>query len=96
MIYLGDQQVGFNTPLEEGYVSYEVLSDFGVKGDGLTDDTAALSTVFNRSNAVIEGGNKIYKILELTMTECENLVIRNFHFYHGINIKLKHCENIIF
>jgi hypothetical protein len=30
------------------------------------------------------------------MTECQNLVIRNFRFYHGISMKLKHCENIIF
>lgn len=70
--------------------------DLGAIGDGITDDTAALSAAFNRSNAVIEGANLSYKLTEITMLECENLVIRNFRFYHGICIKLKHCQNIIF
>ena len=69
---------------------------FGAAGDGSTDDTTALSTAFNRSNAVIDGMNKYYKLTEITMTERSNLVIQNFRFYHGICIKLKHCENIIF
>ena len=70
--------------------------EFGAAGDGSTDDTNALSTTFNRSNAVIEGGNKPYTFGELVLTERQNLVIQNFIFYHGISIKLKHCENIVF
>lgn len=30
------------------------------------------------------------------MTERNNVLIRNFRFYHGISIKLKHCTNITF
>ena len=30
------------------------------------------------------------------MTERNNVLIRNFIFYHGISIKLKHCTNITF
>lgn len=69
---------------------------FGAIGDGVADDTDELSNTFARSNAVIEGGNKYYKIKEIVITERNNLVIRNFRFYHGISITLKHCENIIF
>lgn len=65
-------------------------------GDGETDDTEALSEVFNRSNSVIDGGNKSYKIRKIVMTRVNNLVIRNFRFYHGIKITLKNCKNIIF
>lgn len=68
----------------------------GAIGDGITDDTAALQTIFNRSNAIIEGGNKPYKLLELVLENQQNLVIQNFRFYHGIKITLKHCENITF
>ena len=69
---------------------------FGAIGNKTDDDTEALSLAFNRSDAVIEGGNLGYKITEITMVECNNLVIRNFCFYRGICIKLKHCKNIIF
>lgn len=69
---------------------------YNAKADGVTDDTASLSTTLNRSNAVVEGGNLKYKITELVLTECENLVIRNFCFYHGISITLKHCTNVRF
>lgn len=50
----------------------------------------------NRSNAVIEGSNRSYKLTEIVLNECSNLLICNFRFYHGIQIKLKHCENITF
>ena len=73
-----------------------IPQDYGAVGDGIHDDTTSLSTVFNRSNAVIEGKNLKYKITELVLTECKNLVIRNFCFYHGISITLKHCEDIVF
>lgn len=69
---------------------------FGAVGDKQTDDTAALSTAFNRSDAYIEGNNLFYKITEIVMTQCKNLVISNFRFYRGISITLKNCENIIF
>ena len=69
---------------------------FGAVGDKQTDDTAALSTAFNRSDAYIEGNNLFYKMTEIVMTQCKNLVISNFRFYHGISITLKNCENIIF
>lgn len=69
---------------------------FNAVGDGTTDDTSALSTTFNRSNAVIEGGNLSYKIGEIVLNERNNLIIRNFKFYQGISITLKHCQNIIF
>lgn len=69
---------------------------YNAAGNGVTDDTLAVSNTLNRSNAVIEGGNLSYKITEITLTERQNLVIQNFRFYHGISITLKHCENIIF
>lgn len=69
---------------------------YGASADISVDDTAVLSTVFNRSNAVIDGCNLSYKFTELVLTERNNLVIRNFRFYHGISITLKHCTNIIF
>lgn len=71
-------------------------ADHGAAADGVTDDTSALSFAFNRDNAVIEGGNRSYKLGELVMTGSRNLVIRNFRFFHGVSITLKHCENIIF
>ena len=71
-------------------------ADHGAAADGVTDDTSALSFAFNRDNAVIEGGNRSYKLGELVMTGNRNLVIRNFRFFHGVSITLKHCENIIF
>lgn len=77
-------------------LSYITPKMCGAIGDGVADDTEKVSIALNRSNAVIEGGNYYYKITEITMTECSNLVIRNFRFYHGISIKLKHCQNIIF
>ena len=76
-----------------GYVTPQM---YGAAGDATTDDTAALNLAFNQSNVVIEGGNKYYRIQEIVIEEQGNLVIRNFRFYHGISIKLKHCENIIF
>lgn len=71
-------------------------TDLGAMADGETDDTIALSFAFNRDNAVIEGGNKPYKLGELVMTQSRNLLIQNFRFYHGISITLKNCENITF
>ena len=79
-----------------GATFYVTPAEYGAAGDGSTDDTNALSSAMNRSNAVIEGSNKSYKLGELVLTERSNLVIQNFRFYHGVSITLKHCENIIF
>ena len=75
---------------------YVLPQSYGAKGDGRTDDTAALATAMNRSNTIVEGTNLPYKLGELVITESQNLVIQNFRFYHGISITLKHCENVTF
>lgn len=82
--------------LARGAIGFVLPQQYGAKGNGTSDDTSALASTFNRSNAVIEGGNLAYKITDLVISECENLVIRNFRFYHGTSITLKHCENILF
>ena len=76
--------------------TYILPQNFDAQGDGETDDTEALSQAMNQSNAIIEGSNFVYKLGELVLTGCQNLVIQNFRFYHGISITLKSCENITF
>ena len=68
----------------------------GAEGDGVADDSEALTEAFNRSNAIVDGSNKTYKIGEIVVTEQHDLVIQNFIFYHGVSITLKHCENVVF
>lgn len=92
-----DDQIAENAEAIDSICSAILFpAQFGAKGDGQTDDTSAISTVFNRSNAVIEGSNRAYKLGELVVSAAKNLVISNFRFYHGVCITLKQCENITF
>lgn len=92
-----DDQIADNAEaIDSIYSAILFPEQFGAKGDGQTDDTSALSTVFNRSNAVIEGSNRAYKLGELVVSAAKNLIISNFRFFHGVCITLKQCENITF
>ena len=68
----------------------------GAAGDGETDDTDALNQVLNQSNCVIDGGNKRYKYLCLTMENVENVTVRNVIFWKGQVFDVKGCKNIRF
>ena len=48
------------------YINNKVVSveDFGAVGDGVTDDTAAISTALNSGTKVITGNGKTYKITD--------------------------------
>jgi len=65
-------------------------------GDGETDDTDALTAALNQSNAVVDGGNKKYKYLSITITGVENLTVQNIVFYKGQRIEVAGCKNIRF
>lgn len=68
----------------------------GAAGDGETDDTAALTAALSQSNCVVDGGNKRYKYLYLTMENVENVTIRNLIFWKGQAFDVKGCKNIRF
>lgn len=68
----------------------------GAAGDGTTDDTAALTAALNQSNCVIDGGNKKYKYLSVTMTNVENLTVKNVIFWKGQTLEVAGCKNIRF
>ena len=54
------------------------VKDFGAVGDGVTDDSDALELAFNRSNAVVDGGGKTYKVTRALSTfTVSNLKIQN-------------------
>lgn len=68
----------------------------GAAGDGVTDDTEALIAALNQSNTVIDGGNKKYKYMSITMTGVENLTVKNVIFWKGQNMNVAGCKNIRF
>lgn len=68
----------------------------GAAGDGETDDTEALVAALNQSNCVVDGGNRRYKYLYLTMENVENVTIRNVIFWKGQAFDVKGCKNIRF
>ena len=47
----------------------------GAVGDGITDDTKALTTALSQSNAVVDGGNKKYKYMSIEISGVENLTV---------------------
>ena len=68
----------------------------GAAGDGETDDTEALAAALNQSNCVVDGGNRRYKYLYLTMENVENVTVRNVIFWKGQAFDVKGCKNIRF
>lgn len=68
----------------------------GAAGDGVTDDTEALTAALNQSNCVIDGGNKKYKYMTLWMENVENVTIRNVIFWKGQRLEVAGCKNIRF
>lgn len=68
----------------------------GAHADGVTDDTVALTLALNRSGAVVNGGNRRYKLTALTISWQKDLVIRNFTFVRGVSITLRSCERVTF
>lgn len=89
LIYKGIPLLGGRIPTTSSILE-------GVVGDGETDDSAALTTALNKSNIVIDGYNKQYKIKYLKISDQHDLTLKNFIFVKGINIKLENCENILF
>lgn len=68
----------------------------GAVGDGITDDTKALTTALSQSNAVVDGGNKKYKYMSIEISGVENLTVRNVIFWKGQRIEVAGCKNIRF
>ena len=65
-------------------VSYSMIEgapinvlDYGAAGDGVTDDSTALETVFNLSNCVIDGAYKTYKLTKTLSCSGNNIKIQN-------------------
>lgn len=68
----------------------------GAAGDGVTDDTEALTAALNQSNTIVDGGNKKYKYMSITMTNVENLTVKNVIFWRGQKMDVAGCKNIRF
>lgn len=75
------------------YPEYGVIA---AHADGTTDDTVALTLALNRSRAVVNGGNRRYKLTTLTISWQKDLVIRNFTFVQGVSVILRSCERVTF
>jgi hypothetical protein len=87
----GDALVGFRQSNDSGNLTgsvgrtvhqklQELISpqDFGAAGDGVTNDTAALSAALNSaSNQTIDGGGKTFKIFSPIVVNTQNLNIQN-------------------
>lgn len=73
-----------------------VPGNINAAGDGVTDDTEALTKALNQSNAVVDGGNKKYKYMSITMTGVENLTVKNVIFWKGQTLEVAGCKNIRF
>ncbi|WP_432628983.1 hypothetical protein [Brotaphodocola sp.] len=73
-----------------------VPGNINAAGDGVTDDTEALTKALNQSNAVVDGGNKKYKYMSITMTGVENLTVKNVIFWKGQSLEVAGCKNIRF
>lgn len=96
-VYLSDLPGGNNTSEEDtssgSKNNYQIANAIG---DGITDDTDALNIAMNRSNTIIDGGNRRYKYMIVDMTQVEDLEIRNVIFYGGQQMNLYGCKNVTF
>lgn len=72
-----NQELLFVRSFERAEVNFR---DYGAEGDGIADDTAAVTIALNQSNKVINGGGRTYRLTSEIQTTGSNLIVRNATF----------------